>query len=166
MNCAEFLQMHAEARDGQVRDPAVLAELEDHLERCRRCGRLAEMITEGLLALQTEDIAPTGRFRKTLDQRLRAEVALGDPIMPTHAGLAAALLMASAVGLLLYQAFSRTPAKVATAQPAPAVTAPFAPDHGSQRSVLVDVTLPAFTHSQLEFHSSQTPLGSFAALGR
>jgi hypothetical protein len=118
----------------------------------------------GLAALRgTEGVAPSSGFRAELDRRLLADVAMQDAVMPAHAGLAATFLVAAAVGLLLYEGLSRPE----SAEPEPSLAASLfrAPPPPGQPP-LIDVTLPAFAHSDLTFTSSQTPLGSFAAFGR
>ncbi len=161
MTCSEFLQAYSEYRDGLLREPAAVTAVEAHLEGCPTCARLARAMALGLSALRdTEDVTPSRRFRTELTHRLRAEVAIGDPIAPTHAGLAAALLLAAALGLLLYESVVRPEvAAVARSEAIPVDTRPYAP-------ALTDVTLPAFTHSALQFHSQQIPLGSYAAFTR
>jgi hypothetical protein len=147
------LETYSEYCEGAVRDPAVIAAVESHLGQCLRCRRLVRVMTRGLQVLRsaTEDVEPSPRFRANLQRRLRAEVAIGDPLAPTHAGLAAALLLAAALGLLVYEGIARR----AAASPIAAEAAP------PFRPALSNVTLPAFTHSALEFHGGHAPLGSY-----
>ncbi len=118
----------------------------------------------GLAALRgTEGVAPSSGFRAELDRRLRADVATQDAVMPAHAGLAATFLVAAAVALLLYEGLSHAD----SAGPvAPLAASPFRAPPPPDQPLLIDVTLPAFTRSDLTFTSSQTSLGSFAAFGR
>jgi hypothetical protein len=153
MTCSEFLQAYSELRDGVIRDPALAAALEAHRGECLRCRRLAHAMTQGLALLHhlAGDVEPSPRFRSRLHQRLRAEVIVGDPVVPTHGGLAAALLLAAALGLLVFESVTGRRGTERVAQADTAVT--FEP-------ALSNVTLPAFTHSTLEFHGAHAPLGS------
>ena len=82
---------------------------------------------------------------------------IGDPLVPTHAGVAAAFLLATALGLLIYEGLTH---RASAAPPVAAVTAPaFEPTFSN-------VTLPAFTHSTLDFHGAHAPLGSYALFAR
>jgi predicted anti-sigma-YlaC factor YlaD len=159
LTCAEFLDAYADYREGVLSDGTIVRAVERHLGECLKCRRLTETMTRGLALLQhtARDVEPSPAFRQRLSQRLRAEVAVGDPLMPTHAGLAAALLIATALGLLVYEGLTR---RVDAAPLANHATAPtFEP-------ALSDVTLPAFAHSTLEFHGSQAPLGSYTLFQR
>ena len=159
MTCAEFLESYADFRDGLVGAAGVDRAVKAHLGECLRCRRLAQTLTRGLALLHTmEDVELSERFRDRLAGRLRAEVAIGDPLVPTHAGLAAALLVATALGLLVVEGVVRDADGAETpvaASPAPA----FHP-------ALSNVTLPAFAHSTLEFHGVHAPLGSYVLFGR
>lgn len=159
MTCADFLQHYSDFRDGLVRDSALRDGLERHRRECVRCGRLVVVLDRGLAALRaTHDLAPSRRFRNELQQRLRAELAIGDPVMPTHAGLAAAFLVAAAVGLMLYEGLSRPEREVAEV----AASARRAEPLTIAQPVFLDVTLPPFTRSSFTLTSSQFPLGTFA----
>jgi hypothetical protein len=162
MDCGEFLRGLSDFRDGLVRDRTAAARFEAHQRDCLRCARLLVALDLGLDMLRDRDEPePSGGFRPTLDRRLRAEVAIGDPVMPTHAGLAAAFLMAAAVGLLFYEGLARRgPAGPAAS---PSATATF-PEPVPTLPPLQDVTLPAFTNTKLEYHGQQQPLGAFAGL--
>lgn len=167
MDCNDFIQRFSEARDGGLRDPRQLRRIEQHARRCPRCARWVESLELGLGELrEAMGIEPSARFRKRLRKRLAAEVSIGDPIVPTNAGLAAALLLAAAVGLLVLQNAS-TPSMEEPA--AVRVAAAAALEDSLElvpRQDSMDVTIPAFTHSTLEFHSSQVPVGTLAVLTR
>jgi len=159
MTCAEFLESYADFRDGLVGPAGVDRALEAHLGECLRCRRLAQTLTRGLALLRTmEDVEPSERFRDRLAGRLRDEVAIGDPLVPTHAGLAAALLVATALGLLVVDGVVRGADGAET--PMAAAPAP------TFQPALSNVTLPAFAHSTLEFHGVHAPLGSYVLFGR
>lgn len=162
MDCREFLRGLSDFRDDLVRDHAALDRFEAHRLACPRCARLVAALDVGLSTLREPDEGgPSDTFRASLHRRLRAEVALGDPLMPTHAGLAAGLLMAAAVGLLLYEGLGRRATDELAARPAAVSTFP---ESTRVPPPLQDVTLPAFTHSEFEYHGQQEPLGTFAAL--
>ncbi|HET7040199.1 MAG TPA: hypothetical protein VFH97_09950 [Gemmatimonadales bacterium] len=149
-------------RDGLVHDSGAAARFEAHRNGCPRCAKLVAALDVGLRTLRDrEDADPSDTFRVELDRRLRAEVAIGDPVMPTHAGLAAAFLIMAAVGLVLYQGLGRRgPASMAN-QPPVIRTFPQIPP---TPPLIQDVTLPPFADSDLEYHGSQPPLGTFAGL--
>jgi hypothetical protein len=159
MTCAAFLQYCSDYRDDEVRDATLRRALEEHLRSCRRCQRVLAVMDGGLAELREADaLAPSPGFRAELDRRLGAEIAHEYTIMPARAGLAATFLVAAAIGLLLYEAFSHAdpagepPAVAVSPFPAPPPVAP----------ALIDVTLPAFARSNFTFTSSQSPLGVFA----
>lgn len=161
LTCAEFLDSYADYRDERSGNDELDRAVEAHLGECLRCRRLAQTLTRGLAMLHhtLEEVEPSDGFRAQLAGRLRAEVAIGDPLMPTHAGLAAALLVATALGLVVVEGVIRggDPARQpVAAAPAPA---PFQP-------AISNVTLPAFAHSTLEFHGVHAPLGSYVQFGR
>jgi anti-sigma factor RsiW len=153
MQCSEFLEVYSDYRDGTIPDPDVRAAVEAHLCECLRCRRLARAMTRGLalLHLTAEEVEPSAEFRTRLECRLRAQVTVGDPVIPTHAGLAAALLLAAALGLLVVEGLGRSDPPLVAGQSQP-----------SFEAALANVTLPAFAHSTLEFHGVHAPLGSYA----
>lgn len=153
MNCQDFLQLYCEYADGRLTDPRAVAHVHEHLGRCARCAHHVESLERGLDVLRSGDVSPSPTFRSRLSRRLRAEVAVGDPIVPTSAGLAAALLLATGLGLFLYEA--NTPATEEI--PPAARLAPVAFDTFPPPLEEFDVTLPPFANSTLQFLSSQEP---------
>ena len=156
MNCQDFLQLYSEYSDGRLTDPRAVAYVHEHLEQCVRCAHHVDSLEQGLDVLRAGDVSPSTTFRSRLSRRLRAEVAIGDPIVPTSAGLAAALLLATGLGLFLYEANS--PATEESPPSAAARLAPVAFDTLQPPLEEIDVTLPPFTHSTLQFLSSPEPL--------
>lgn len=156
MNCQNFLQLYSEYADGRLADPRAVAHVHEHLERCARCAHHVESLERGLDVLRSGDVSPSPTFRSRLSRRLRSEVAIGDPIVPTSAGLAAALLLATGLGLFLYEA--STPAAEEIPTHRAARLAPMAFDTIPPPLEEIDVTLPPFTQSTLQFLSSQDPL--------
>jgi hypothetical protein len=162
MDCGEFLRGLSDFRDGLVRDRTSADRFEAHQRACPRCARLLIALDTGLDTLRDrEEPEPSAGFRLALDRRLRAEVAIGDPVMPTHAGLAAAFLMVAALGLLVYEGLARREPAGSAARPSARATFP---DPVPTLPPLQDVTLPAFTNTTLEYHGQQPPLGAFAGL--
>lgn len=167
MDCADYLLHLSDFRDGRLTDRRTLRRLQVHLRGCPRCRRHLEALEHGLGALQSlEAVAPSDEFRTGLRQRLAQEVSLGDPVRPTNTGLAAAFLLAAAVGLFVYEGMARAEGEVALAAEPPAESAGPAFSAPATPPDTLDVTLPAFSHTTLEFHSAHAPLGAFAALGR
>ena len=156
MTCLEFLDLYSDYRDGTLHDPDVRHAVDGHLGECLRCRRLAKTMDQGLALLHESagSIEPSARFRAGLEHRLRSQVAIGNPLAPTHAGLAAALLLTAALGLMVVEGLTRGDAVHDVT-----VQAGF-------EAPLSNVTLPAFAHSTLEFHGTQEPLGSFVAFSR
>ena len=156
MNCHEFLDVYSDYADGLLDDRRLLRRVDAHRAHCPRCARHAETLERGLEILRVGDVSPSPRFRGRLNRRLLAEISIGDPVVPTSAGLAAAFLFAAGISLFLFEGLKRPPEQeLVAARLAPALddTLPLpAPD--------LDVTLPAFTDSKLEFTSSQVPLGT------
>jgi len=142
-----------------MRDLHLRARIEAHLGECLRCRRLVRAMTRGLALLHetVEEVELSPGFQARLQERIRAEVVIGDPLVPTHAGLAAALLVATALGLLVYEGLGRR----ASTEPAVAVA-----EAPTFEPALSNVTLPAFTHSTLEFHGAHAPLGSYTLFAR
>lgn len=167
MDCSDYLLHLSDFRDGRLTDRRVMRRLQVHLRGCARCRRHLEALEHGLGELQALDIvAPSEDFRTGLHRRLAAEVSLGDPVRPTNTGLAAAFLLAAAVGLFVYEGMARAEHDVALAADLPADAGGPVFPVPAQPVDTVDVTLPAFSHTTLEFHSAHAPLGGFAALGR
>ena len=125
MHCSDFLSRYSDLRDGQITDLTLLRDMQDHLRTCPRCVRYEQAIQHGIGVLRTQgQIEPSPRFRRELRVRL-ATAALAADRQPrlTPAGLTAAVLVAVAAALLLYEGFvARRRAEVAeAARPIPTV---------------------------------------------
>ena len=170
MKCSDYLNYLSDFRDGTLTDRKAQRRLQLHLRHCPRCRRHCDALDEGLDALrELTSVNPSVDFRDGLRQRLAAEVSLGDPVRPTNAGLAAAFLLAAAIGLFVYEGVAQREGALAVAAEPPVepVTPTGLPiDSAPVPIETVDLTLPAFGHAPLEFHSAHAPLGGFAALGR
>jgi hypothetical protein len=105
MHCSDFLNRYSDFRDGEITDLGILREMQDHLRTCPCCRRYEQAIQHGIGALRTlGQIEPSARFQRELRVRL-AQAALQVDRRPglTPAGLAAAMLVAVAGALLLYE---------------------------------------------------------------
>lgn len=167
VNCTEFQKLHSELRDGRRVDRGVERRLEHHRRHCQQCERRIELTDRALDAWRDVDvIAPSPGFSQRLRRRLLAEVSIGDPVVPTHAGLAAAFLLAAAVGVFLFEGLrgpAEEPAAVAALDELPGFadsTVDVPP------SELADVTIPPFSPNRFEFSSSQEPLGTNVVFAR
>ncbi|OGU12001.1 MAG: hypothetical protein A3K13_09050, partial [Gemmatimonadetes bacterium RIFCSPLOWO2_12_FULL_68_9] len=127
MGCSDFLAWYSDFRDGLITDPGVLVELERHRRVCRRCARYHHAVSRGVDALRAlDDIEPSPGFRRELRARLAAAVlSAGRNPTLTPAGVAAAVLVAVAGVLLLYEGLvARGSAEVAgERRPMPIVVA-------------------------------------------
>jgi hypothetical protein len=150
MHCSDFLSRYSDLRDGQITDLNLLRDMQDHLERCSRCRRYEQTIRHGIGVLRTQgQIEPSPRFQRELRVRL-AKAALGADRQPrlTPAGLTAAVLVAVASALLLYEGFvARRRAEMAeAARPMPIVIVnpgvPFVSFTSSDTGPPVDLVIP------------------------
>lgn len=127
MRCSQFLNRYTDFRDGLIDDPAVVRELENHLRGCGRCARYHYAITHGVVALRAlGEIEPSPAFRRELQARLAGAVLRarsGSALTP--AGLAAAILLATAGAMLVYESLvaGRRAELAEVAHPVPIVIA-------------------------------------------
>lgn len=125
MHCSDFLNRYSDLRDGQITDLSTLREMQEHLRTCPRCRRYEQAIRHGIGVLRTlGQIEPSPKFQRELRVRL-AKSALRIDRQPrlTPAALTAAVLVAVAGALLLYEGFmARKRTELAdTARPVPFV---------------------------------------------
>ena len=114
MDCSNFLDWYSDFRDGLIADARLLGRLRQHVRRCESCARYDASVRSGVLSVR--EMYPSPDFRERLRERMAAtEGHPMEPIRPGSAGLAAALMLAAAVALLVYERSSRA---------APAATAP------------------------------------------
>ena len=162
MDCSEFLSKYSEFRDGLFTDPGVPLALERHRRACRRCARYHAAVSRGVDALRAlEEIEPSPAFRRELRARLAAAVLSARPQPAlTPAGVAAAVLVAVAGALLLYEG-------LATRRPGP-----LAGERQSVPIVIVNPSVPfvSFTPSDaprpasLVLPTSASPAGTEAEI--
>ena len=171
-DCSEFLANLSEYVDGRLERRAS-RRLEVHLRRCGRCRSAVAALRRGVAELQAGDeVEPSPFFKAKLAERLQKEVRIGDPIQPTSAGLAAAVLIGVAVGLALLQPIIHRAADVPVVAERPQTTDPFdgtgirvaaERDPDFLPWVFPDVTL-AFTHARPVFSSHPRVVGTLALL--
>lgn len=124
MTCQEFLARYTDFRDGHITASREARRFSRHLRTCPSCRRYDAALHHGVGALQTlSSTSPDAAFRRRLEQRLSAErERAGRPSLPARPALAAAVLVAVALGLLAWEGARRTP--TASAQPLPPVPFP------------------------------------------
>ncbi len=128
MTCADFLDRYTDFRDGLITMPRELRRFERHLVHCAACRRYDAALSRGVVALRAAaPIHPSPQFRRRLEARLARERA-GGPEVRAGAGVAAALFIAVALGLLAYEgtrphAGARAPALPPVAFPKPVANA-------------------------------------------
>ena len=104
MHCSEFLSHYSAFRDRVGADAELLLTLELHIAECRQCERYHQSVSRGVEELKFHDaLEPSPDFRRRLRGRL-AESAANQPVLAGSAGVAAALMFASALALGVYEA--------------------------------------------------------------
>jgi hypothetical protein len=107
MTCAEFFQRYTDVRDGLITAPRELRRFERHLAVCAPCRRYDTAVRRGVLALQAAGtIKPSADFRRRLDARLERERRAATDA-PARAGVAAALFVAAALALVVWEGVHR-----------------------------------------------------------
>ena len=124
MTCQEFLARYTDFRDGLVTTSREARRFSRHIRTCASCRRYDAALHHGVGALQTiPSTEPDAAFRRRLERRLSAERdRAGRPSLPTRPALAAAVLVAVALGLLAWEGARRNP--TASAQSLPPVPFP------------------------------------------
>lgn len=125
MTCQDFLAHYTDFRDGLITAPREARRFTRHLATCAACRRYDAALHSGVGVLQTVAGAePNAAFRRRLEGRLAAERArVARPAVPSRPAIAAALLVAVALGLLAWEGAHRPPA-TASARPLPPVPFP------------------------------------------
>lgn len=125
MTCTEFLARYTDYRDGLIGAPREARRFTRHIATCAACRRYHTALQDGVDALQTlQPEEPDTAFRQRLARRLAVERAqAGRPVIPSRPAIAAALLVAAAIGLLAWEGARRHPS-VASVQPLPPVPFP------------------------------------------
>jgi anti-sigma factor RsiW len=125
MTCAEFLARYTDYRDGLIGAPREARRFARHVATCPTCRRYDMALRDGVVALQAlEPPEPDTAFRQRLARRLAAERArAARPFAPRRPAVAAALLVAAAIGLLVWESARRAPS-VSSVPPLPPVPFP------------------------------------------
>lgn len=98
MNCRQFHRHYSAYRDGH--DPALAAEMDDHLEACPRCAAFDRAVRDGVDVLRDLRVTPSSDFLPRLEARLASGETVPDPIPPRispWAATAAAILFLTLV---------------------------------------------------------------------
>lgn len=108
MNCADFLQLYSDYRDGRLANAAVRHSLERHIGACVRCARYHHAVSRGVDWLRSlGGIEPSAGFQQMLRRRL-AGPNTGAPVpMPQTAAVVAALLLAASTTLFVLEGLTR-----------------------------------------------------------
>ena len=113
MTCREFVARYTDFRDGLITAPRETRLFARHLATCSACRRYDAAVQRGVGSLQVSVAEPNDAFRERLEHRLEAERARsGQPTLPARPALAAALLVAAAIGLLAWEGAQRQTAVV------------------------------------------------------
>jgi len=118
MDCREFRSHYSAYRDGH--DPALAAEMDDHLESCSDCASYDRAVREGVDALRGQVVIPSSDFLARLETRLASGEPVPEPIPPRVSTLAAtigAVLFITLVGLTLKDMMVLPTPVAAEAQP-------------------------------------------------
>jgi len=115
MDCRDFRRQYSAYRDGH--DPALAAEMDDHIEVCPLCAAHDRAVREGVDVLRGGQMAPSPDFRARLEARLASGEAVPEALPPRvspWAATAAAVLFAALIGLTVREiAVLPTPAAAA-----------------------------------------------------
>ncbi len=125
MTCSEFLARYSDFRDGLIGAPREARRFARHIATCASCRRYHDALRHGVVALQTKvREEPDPDFRQRLARRLAVERAqTGRAVIPSRPALAAALLIAAAIGLLAWEG-ARSHPPLASVPPLPPVPFP------------------------------------------
>lgn len=159
MQCAEFLELYSDYRDGLLQDGGLERSMLRHLLSCPHCMCYDARVARGVTALRAfSDLEPSAGFRAALDGRLATSALQeAEPVTPGPAGVMVGLMVATAIALLFWAGQSRTadqaPQAVATHEiepvprPLPAVVA----NPGAPFVSFANLSVPAFDR---EFRTS------------
>ena len=148
MHCSDFLEGYSDYRDGLITDAQLLRLMRRHVDACAVCAGYDERVREGVQALG--EIEPSDGFRDRLRSRLAATANEPTELATLGAaGVAAALMLVTAVAFLAYEGTRRQgEAKAA----APRVAA----SEKSLPLVVVNQGVPFVTFTDLSVSPFQT----------
>jgi len=114
MRCRDFRRQYSTYRDGT--DPALVAEMEDHLTSCADCAAYDKAVSDGVDLLRGARLNLSPNFRNRLNARIASGEAVPEPIPPRispWAATAAALVLATLVVFTIRQSTEVTPVAAA-----------------------------------------------------
>jgi Putative zinc-finger len=114
MRCRDFRSLYSTYRDGT--DPALVAEMEDHLAACPDCTAYDRAVSHGVNMLRGARLDPSPEFRNRLNARIASGEAVPEPIPPRvspWAATAAALVLATLVVFTIRQSTDVPPVSAA-----------------------------------------------------
>ena len=104
MTCREFVARYSDYRDGLITAPREARRFARHVASCVACQRYDATLRRGIGSLQATGPDPDTAFRSRLERRLASERAkAGRPSLPARPAFAAALLVAVAIGLVVWE---------------------------------------------------------------
>lgn len=121
MRCRDFRRQYSTYRDGT--DPALVAEMEDHLAACPDCTAYDKAVSQGVDVLRDARLDLSPDFRNRLNARIASGEVVPEPIPPRvspWAATAAALVLAT---LLVFTIRQSTDVPPVAAAEKPAVLA-------------------------------------------
>lgn len=118
MDCRQFRRQYSAYRDAH--DPALAADMDDHMETCPECAAYDHAIRSGVDALRGETILPSPDFMARLAARIASGEVVPEPVpprvSPVVATLAAALFI-MLVGITAVKDLLVAPTPVAAEEP-------------------------------------------------
>lgn len=125
MQCAEFLDLYSDFRDGVITDARLERRILDHLATCPQCMEYDAKVARGVCVLRTfSDLEPTPEWRRSLAARVGPHrLRLEEPVAPAPAGIMVGLMVATAIVLMFWTGHAEPPVGV-TAQPTAVATEP------------------------------------------
>jgi len=114
MRCRDFRHQYSTYRDGT--DPALVAEMEDHLASCADCAAYDKAVSDGVDLLRGARLNLSPNFRNRLNARIASGEAVPEPIPPRispWAATAAALVLGALVVFTIRQSTEVTPVAAA-----------------------------------------------------
>lgn len=125
MDCPEFRRQYSAYRDGH--DPALAADMDDHIETCAQCAAYDRAIREGVELLRGSTVAPSADFLPRLAARIASGEQVPEAVPPRVSPVAATVAAAVFLALVLITAANDlmvTPAPVAAETPPLVVAEP------------------------------------------
>lgn len=112
MQCAEFLDLYSDFRDGVIADAQLERRILDHLSTCPQCMEYDATVARGICVLRTfSDLEPTAAWRHSLAERVgKGRLQLEEPVAPAPAGIMVGLMVATAIVLVLWTGHAEAPA--------------------------------------------------------